>query len=345
MNQPRLSICIATLNRAAFIGETLQSILSQATDEVEIVIVDGASTDNTQEVIQGFQARFPRLRYTRLAQKGGVDQDYNRTVELARGEYVWLFTDDDILKPGAVSAVLAATSQGHDLIVVNAEVRDAQLDELLRPGWVKVSRDRVYAPGGSDWHQFMADAGFYLSFIGGVVIRREVWSRREREKYFGSLFIHVGVIFQRPMEGTVLVLAEPRIIMRYGNAQWTSRAFEIWMFKFPGLIWSFTDFPEWARRNVEAREPWKDLQRLAISRATRRYSIEEYKTFLKPRLDTSPRRWLCWFIAVLPVGLLNFLGRIYLRRIVRKVPCMTLFDLEDAAGLLAHKPAQRQSSA
>ena len=48
---PILSICIATLNRGNFIGETLDSILSQITPEIEIVIIDGASTDNTEEVI------------------------------------------------------------------------------------------------------------------------------------------------------------------------------------------------------------------------------------------------------------------------------------------------------
>ena len=66
----RLAICIATLNRGAFIGETLESIIRQATDEVEIVVVDGASTDNTEEVVRGFQQRWPRLNYLRLPEKG-----------------------------------------------------------------------------------------------------------------------------------------------------------------------------------------------------------------------------------------------------------------------------------
>ena len=79
----RLSICIATLNRGAFIGETLESIIRQATDEVEIVVVDGASTDNTEEVVRGFQQRWPRLNYLRLPEKGGVDRDYDRAVALA----------------------------------------------------------------------------------------------------------------------------------------------------------------------------------------------------------------------------------------------------------------------
>ena len=330
---PKLSICIATLNRAAFIGETLESIISQAGEEVEIVIVDGASTDGTGDVVRGFQSKFPRLRYTCLETKGGVDQDYSKAAALAQGEYIWLFTDDDVIKPGAIDAVLKAITQGHSLIVVNAEVRTPELRDLLKPGWIKIEADRVYQQTDQDWHQFMADTGFYLSFIGGVVIERAVWEERDKETYFGSLFIHMGVIFQKRMPGTLMAVHEPWIVMRYGNAQWTPRAFEIWMFKFPGLVWSFAGFPDWARGQVEAREPWKNLVRLLISRATNRYSTREYEAFLRPAITSPVRRFVSWAIAVCPFGLLNWLGRVALRHVLRKVPCMTLFDLEDAAGL------------
>src|ERR1700674_2032053 len=65
MREIKLSVCIATLNRGAFLGATLESIICQATDEVEIVVLDGASTDNTGDVIRQYQECFPRLRYFR----------------------------------------------------------------------------------------------------------------------------------------------------------------------------------------------------------------------------------------------------------------------------------------
>ncbi len=83
MNKTALSICIPIYNFGAFIGETLASILPQATDEVEVLVVDGASTDNTPEVIAAIQRTFPGLRYNRLEKKGGIDRDMARSVELA----------------------------------------------------------------------------------------------------------------------------------------------------------------------------------------------------------------------------------------------------------------------
>lgn len=328
MSAVRLSICIATLNRAAFIGETLESIVSQITPEVELVVVDGASTDNTEAVVRSFAARCPRLRYVRLEKKGGVDQDYCKAVELAQGDYCWLFTDDDLLKPGAVAAVLEATSRNFSLIVVNAEVRTPDLAVCLQASRLRGSDGRVYGPDADGRNQLLADAGNYLSFIGGVVIRRDLWNVREKTKYFGTEFIHLGVIFQSPLPDEALVMARPWIVIRYGNALWTAKSFQIWMFKFPQLIWSFPDCADWAKQQVEHREPWKRWERLLQARALGQFSVKEFDAWLAPHLKPSPRKLLTRAIACLPVRPLNWLARVCVRHIACKDPSITLFDLE-----------------
>jgi len=115
MINPRLSICIPTYNFGRFIGETLESVVRQATEEVEIIVLDGGSTDNTTEVVERFQGTFPRLRYFRQDFKGGIDRDMAKSVELARGEYVWLFSADDWMAEGALKRVLDETRLGLDL--------------------------------------------------------------------------------------------------------------------------------------------------------------------------------------------------------------------------------------
>jgi glycosyltransferase involved in cell wall biosynthesis len=324
----QLSICIATFNRAGFILETLDGIAAQVTDEVEIVIVDGASTDNTEEVVRKVAARCLQLRYIRLDKKGGVDQDYCRAVQEARGEYVWLFTDDDILKPGAVAAVVEATRKRYSLILVNAEVRNADLSVCLQPNRLGFDRDRTYSTSVADRDSLFADTGSYLSFIGGVVMRRELWNQRDSAKYFGTLFVHVGVIFQQFLPGEALAMGNPWIIIRYGNAQWTARSFEIWMFKWPELIWSFPHYSDAAKQRVEFREPWRRWSRLLLMRATGHYTFKDYETWLKPRHASIAAR----FIAALPIRPLNALGRVVARYIVRKNPSMGLFELESWKG-------------
>ena len=88
----KLSICIPTYNRARFIRETLESVISQANDNVEIVIVDGASTDNTTEVVQRFKQKFSNFVYYRCEKNTGVDRDMSITIDLSRGEYCWILS-------------------------------------------------------------------------------------------------------------------------------------------------------------------------------------------------------------------------------------------------------------
>lgn len=316
MSNIRLSICIATLNRANYIGATLDSIISQATEEVEIVIVDGASADNTEEIVHSYQARFPRLHYLRLAAKGGVDQDYCRAIDLAQGDYCWLMTDDDLLKPGAVAAVLEALQLNYSLIVVNAEVCNADLSQTLLPTRLPFQQNRVYPASLAGHQQLLAEAGDYLSFIGGVVIHRAVWQAREKERYFGSEFVHVGVIFQSPLPAPTLALAEPWVIIRYGNAQWTSRYFEVWMFKWPNLIWSLSGFPEAIKKRLTPPKPWRQPWKLLLFRARGVYSLQEYHRLIAPQ-PVAISKWLAYLIAQLPGRNLNQLGLLYaqLRRL------------------------------
>jgi len=144
------------------------------------------------------------------------------------------------------------------------------------------------------------------------------------------MFVHVAVIFQSPLPDHVLLMAHPWIVIRYGNALWTPRSFEIWMFRFPELIWSFSDFAEWAKKKAVAREPWRSSGQLLIERAMGHYSIEEYNRWLKVRFPSAMQRLFGRLIAAAPAAPLNWLARFITKWVFRKSPSMTLYDLERA---------------
>jgi len=303
-----LSICISTFRRADFLGQTLDSIISQLRPGVELVVVDGASPDHTPQLMAKYLSSHPQIRYYREADNSGVDGDYDKAVGYARGKYCWLMTDDDLLRSDAIEKVLSALESNIDLVVVNAEIRNADLSEILENRRLNVAEDLEFRVGQEE--EFFSLSAIYLSFIGCVVVKRELWLSRERSKYYGTLFIHMGVIFQNPPIAGVKVISDPLIIIRYGNAMWTGRSFEIWGFKWPQLIWSFTHFSEHARQAISAEEPWRRLPWLLRFRATGAYSITEYRRHLASRLGRS--RWtMAFWAAVLPAPLVNTLVVIY----------------------------------
>lgn len=309
MSEIKLSVCIATLNRASFIGATLESIICQASEQVEIVVLDGASTDRTEEVVRGYQGRFPRLRYVRQGANMGVDQDFAEAVSQAQGEYCWLFSDDDLLLPGAIRTALDAIDNDYDVIIANAEVRNADMSKLLMPNKLPVMANRIYK--SDDSQRFLADVANYLTFIGCVIIKRQLWCLREKERYFGSHFIHAGVIFQSPLAEDALVIAKPLVSVRYGNAMWLAKYFEIWMFKWPDLIWSFVDYPDSVKLQVCPKEPWRRIRTLVIQRAKGTYTIDVYSQWLERRLESRWSRAISKAIAYLPGRVANLLALVY----------------------------------
>ncbi len=328
MTKPLLSICIATYNRAQYIGETLLSIIPQLTDETEIIIVDGASTDNTRAVVDEYIQSCRQIHYIQLPCKGGVDQDFCKAVEYAQGEYCWLMSDDDILKPGAVEKVLAEIlNNNYSLIIVNAEVRSADLSKMIDTKRLQITKNIIYTPTENE--KLFVDMAGYLSFIGCVVIRKQLWMEREREKYFGTAFIHVGVIFQHSLPANTLVIAEPLIVIRYGNAEWTARAFEIWMFKYPNLIWSFTDFSDESKALIIPKEPYLRCSTLLTYRARSAYSIDDYQRFLASKIRSRWTRFVAKNIAEVPGSFLNFLAVLYYSLIYR-ASRMPLIDIKNS---------------
>jgi glycosyltransferase involved in cell wall biosynthesis len=319
----KLSICIATFNRSRFIGETLDSILSQMEPGVELVVVDGASSDGTRVLMAEYVSRYPEIRYYSETQNSGVDGDYDKAVNYALGEYCWLMTDDDLLKPGAIARVLALLDGRRELVVVNTEVRTVDFASPISGALVHANADREYAPEDAD--RLLEDTAHALSFIGCVVIRREFWMSRDRATYYGSLFMHVGVIFQARTPRTHLI-AQPLISIRYGNAMWTARGFEIWMFKWPSLIWSFPGLSDASKSHISAREPWRQMRKLWLYRSMGGYARAEFERFLAAEHMAVMPRMLARAIADVPPSVANAISSLYCGLVARHAR-MNIYDL------------------
>lgn len=323
MCTPLLSICIATYNRARFIGETLDSIIGQLSADVELVVLDGASPDDTAAEVASRAGGHSSVRYVREDTNSGVDRDYDKAVQHARGRYCWLMTDDDLVLPGAVERILAALADGPQLLVLNAEVRSIDFAIPLQDRLLSIDMDRDYGP--DDAPDFFEDVAAHLKFIGAVVVARDAWLQRAREPYFGTLFVHVGVIFQSPPIGRVRVLAEPVMVIRYGNAMWTPRGFEIWMYKWPGLVWSFDGYADASKARVTAREPWRKLAKLGVHRALGGFSPAEYVRHFGPGTPLVARA-KAGLVARLPPRLANTIACLACIAMPRKSR-LNLYDL------------------
>lgn len=106
------TIAIPTYNRAVLLDRAVTSALAQDHAEVEVVIVDNASTDDTAEFCARRAAADPRVRYVRQPQNVSAVANFDTAVAGARGRYFMWLADDDWLAPNYLSACIARLESG-----------------------------------------------------------------------------------------------------------------------------------------------------------------------------------------------------------------------------------------
>jgi glycosyltransferase involved in cell wall biosynthesis len=120
-----VSIIIPTFNRGNLIAETLNSVLEQAYANLEVLVVDDGSSDNTKEIVEGFRKTNSRVYYferpTHLPKGANACRNYGLTK--SKGKYVkWLDSDDLLLKDCLEKQVQAIELENADLCICNTKV-------------------------------------------------------------------------------------------------------------------------------------------------------------------------------------------------------------------------------
>lgn len=197
-----LSICIPVYNFGKFIPETLQSILRQdGVGDVEVVVVDGASTDDTAEVMGEFQRSHANVKYVRLPAKGGIDRDMAKAVEHSSGDYFWLFSGDDIMRDGALAKVRAEIESGCDVYL--CKHMEYYADTSVWKEYPIFAADDESVFELSDKAQRLRyfrralNTEAFFSFMGSLVVKRSAWNRVPlNEDFVGSCWAHAARMFE-----------------------------------------------------------------------------------------------------------------------------------------------------
>jgi glycosyltransferase involved in cell wall biosynthesis len=104
--EPLVSICIPVYNAEKTIVNTLQSILNQTYQHLEIIIVDNNSTDHTLDLLKRFTD--PRIKKYKNDTNIGAEKNFSRCIELATGEYIAIFHSDDLYRQDIVQKEVKA---------------------------------------------------------------------------------------------------------------------------------------------------------------------------------------------------------------------------------------------
>ncbi len=124
-DQPLLSICIPTYNRAGKLQQCLDHIVCQFNNEsvkqaIEVVISDNASQDNTEELAASYQNTYGNIKYFKNGENVGIDKNIINSVVKATGQYCWHIGDDDFIQNGSLAFIIDFLSKKEvDLLTVD----------------------------------------------------------------------------------------------------------------------------------------------------------------------------------------------------------------------------------
>jgi abequosyltransferase len=218
-SRPLLTIAIPTYNRAPFLKELLIALEDQAIEhpEVEILVSDNASVDETAEIVANFIAKGMGIQYHRHSANVGADANFLRCLNVAQGKYLWICGDDDIILRGTL-----------DKVVGHLQDQEFDLIYLTSYGFKKdYLEERQYDPLNRHFHtvtsarHFVKAVNIMLTFISGIIINKDqlgMVPHEDPSKFIGSTLIQLSWIL--PMlrgHRRSLILWDRPLAARQGN--------------------------------------------------------------------------------------------------------------------------------
>lgn len=200
------TVAIPVFNQGEFIARTVRSALAQDIADLEILVVDNASSDDTGNVVRGIAAGNARVRYVRHPANIGMARNFSACISLAKGEFVQILCADDALEAGCTAALADALANHPECVL--AACGRLLADENLRPvRAVRARRRRVVVPGRALLHECFV----YANRIGeptAVMFRRAAAARGfhpgysqavDLEMWMHLLTMGAGVLLPDPL--------------------------------------------------------------------------------------------------------------------------------------------------
>jgi glycosyltransferase involved in cell wall biosynthesis len=122
MSNPLVSILIPVYNREHLVGETIESALAQTYSNIELIIVDNCSTDNTWDVLKSYKEKDNRIKIFQNNKNIGPVLNWKRCIDEASGEYVKILFSDDLIEPNFIESAFSVFKENVAFVLADIEL-------------------------------------------------------------------------------------------------------------------------------------------------------------------------------------------------------------------------------
>lgn len=163
---PKVSVIIPFHNVESYIEQCLDSVLNQTLKDIEVILVDDASGDNSAIIVEKFAKNDDRIKVLKLADRKGQGYARNRAIEIATGEYIGFVDSDDFIKPEMFEKLYqTAVKSNLDITMCQAIEYDDVTGRYIESDYyslepLSIFKDKVFEP--KDTKEFILDINVAL---------------------------------------------------------------------------------------------------------------------------------------------------------------------------------------
>lgn len=220
-DSPRVSVCIPVFNCERFLGQAVASALGQTYTDIEVIVVDNASDDDSCGVAGDYEDH--RMRVYRNAENIGAAANWNRAVELASGEFIKILCADDVLEPTCLELQVAALDSAPGAVMCSAArtiVNEAGVEQMTR-AW----RRPDTSVSGADALAEIARTGTnLLGDPSAVLIRRKALETVGGFDAAAGYALDLDMWIRLLTVGDVVLVSEPLARYRVSGSSWSVAA-------------------------------------------------------------------------------------------------------------------------
>ena len=230
-----LSICIPTFNRAEYLNDLLTCIFKQKRNIrnfeniIEVIISDNHSRDNTKLIVDRFSRKFNNIKYFYNSSNIGMRRNLVKVAEYATGDYIWFFSDDDLMKSRAIKEVVSLIQKSHpDLIQLNLDLWNKNMTEPVKTNVFNISKDtKLYDRKGYFnflKSKFMFTIDWLTTYYSSTIVKRSVYEdNKQVQKKFNSeicLFPFLYPILLADRDSSIYITSNTYVFCRADNLSW-----------------------------------------------------------------------------------------------------------------------------
>ena len=130
---PLVSVVMPNYNGERFVSEAIFSVLSQTYSNIELIVVDDCSTDNSPEIVKDIARSDIRVHYIANKTNSGVAKTRNKGIQSARGQYIAFLDNDDLWEKDKVERQLLLASQGHRIVYCSYDFVNENGESIKKP--------------------------------------------------------------------------------------------------------------------------------------------------------------------------------------------------------------------